>query len=83
MSLKSRKTIRTRCILHNHMLFGMIKSLLHECSENIKITPPPRKMKFQSGMIFLWGNKSPYFPHYHVRNVCFKLILAMYLATNI
>lgn len=41
MSLKSRKTIRTRCILHNHMLFGMIKSLLHECSENIKITPPP------------------------------------------
>lgn len=33
----SRKSIRNRRIMHYHMLFGIIKLLLHECLRNMKI----------------------------------------------
>lgn len=48
---KSRKSIRTRRILYNHVLFGIIKMLLHECLGNLVKDLLPQKNHY-----FLGGN---------------------------
>lgn len=66
------RIIKNLRILKNHLLFGIIKLVLHECSRNMKIYSP-RKIIFPSGnMIFFWrggGDKSSYFSHDHAINV--------------
>lgn len=37
---KSKKTITYRYILYRYLLFGVMKNVLHGCSENMKIYSP-------------------------------------------
>lgn len=72
MLLQSRKGIINRRILYNKKLFGLIKSLLHDCFGNLTIYSP-RNIKFLSSEAlgknyFSWGNKSPYFPYHNAIN---------------
>lgn len=51
------------------MLLSIIKSLFHECSENLKICSP-RKFKFPSGnKISVRGNELSCFPTHRAINV--------------
>lgn len=56
-TVEKSNIIKNQRILCNHMLLGIIKSLLHQCSGNMKIYSPEKTSSYM------------YFPHVHAINV--------------